>query len=129
MHFTASTGRIPECRRHAVGLARDAGASEHALRVVALLTTEAVTNAIHHGPAAGTVSLDVTCDDGCVHVAVGDASAAPPVLRRVEPAAGGGRGVMLVDTLASAWGVDLGDDGTKVVWFEVPLDAAGWPDL
>lgn len=125
MRFAADISRIPASRRWAVGLARAEGASEHALRLVALLTTEAVTNAVRHGPPGGEVRLDVRRDGGAVRVVVRDASPSLPVVQHVPPTAQGGRGVMLIDTLASAWGVERGPDGTKSVWFLVPLAADG----
>lgn len=33
--------------------------------------------------------------------------------------AGSGRGVVIVEEVASAWGVERKDDGSKQVWFEV----------
>jgi anti-sigma regulatory factor (Ser/Thr protein kinase) len=95
--------------------------------VVALLTTEVVANAVLHGH--GDVVLELACGDGVVQVAVSDASPDLPVLRRAPPEAVGGRGVALVDTLASRWGVQTpartaAEAGTgtgtgKTVWFEL----------
>ncbi len=128
MRFAADLGRIPPCRHWAVERARELGATEHALRLIALLTTEVATNAVRHGPPGGEVLLELHGGDGAVRISVRDASPSLPVVKNVEPTAPGGRGVMLVDTLASDWGVERAGDGTKTVWFEVPLDAPG-PDV
>lgn len=123
MRFAADLHRIPECRRWAVEHARAEGATEHALRLVALLTTEATTNAVRHGPPGGEVRLELRRRGNRVRVSVRDASPSDPVVKHVGPSAAGGRGVMLIDTLADDWGVVHEPGGTKVVWFDVPLDA------
>lgn len=55
MRFTADVARIPHARRWVVRQASGAGASAEALRIVALLASEVVTNAVQHGPAGGEV--------------------------------------------------------------------------
>jgi hypothetical protein len=47
---------------------------------------------------------------------------------RREPAAGdvSGRGLGIVDAMADAWGIDVGD-AAKTVWFEIPLAAPRAP--
>lgn len=83
---------------------------------VLLLVSELVTNAVLHARTDARVTAAV--HDGRITVAVGDDDPhhAPVVADRGAMATNG-RGVMLVDTLASSWGVDLRDD-SKVVWFE-----------
>lgn len=90
--------------------------------MIALLTTEAVTNAIRHGPADGEVEVSVTRRRGALRVTVRDQSPVAPVLRGARPSSPDGRGIMLIDHLSTRWGVDHGR-GTKSVWFEVPLRA------
>jgi hypothetical protein len=51
-------------------------------------------------------------------VEVSDGSHELPRPRRVGPDAEGGRGLALVDALASDWGTTTTDDG-KIVWFEL----------
>ncbi|MBX9245236.1 ATP-binding protein [Actinotalea ferrariae] len=128
MRFAADLGRVPACRHWAVELARAEGASEHALRLVALLTTEAATNAVRHGPPGGEVRLELVRRGDRVRISVRDASPSLPVVKHVEPSSPGGRGVMLIDVLSGDWGVEQESGGTKTVWFEVPLAAEG-PDL
>ncbi|NIZ89650.1 ATP-binding protein [Kineococcus rubinsiae] len=93
---------------------------ESARQVVELLTSELVANAVLHG--AAPFALDVDCDPRAVHVAVSDASPHPPQLRHASPEATGGRGIALVDMLATAWGHNLGPNGQgKVIWFTYDL--------
>lgn len=83
---------------------------------VELLVSELITNAIVH--ASSAPELEVRLSTQSVHVAVHDAEPSLPELR--VPASGqpGGRGLHLLNTLASRWGADPSDIG-KVVWFEI----------
>lgn len=84
--------------------------------MVELLTTELATNAVLHAHSAFDLALKV--DPTVVRVEVGDAS---PVIPRptVTPLDSvRGRGLFLVETMSSRWGVDGEVDG-KRVWFEV----------
>ena len=95
--------------------------------LAALLVSELVSNVIRH--AATTFEVVVTIEDS-VRVEVRDGAAIteafrdlvanPP--RRVAPSASSGRGLMLISTLASRFGLeDRGAHG-KSVWFELPID-------
>ncbi len=84
---------------------------------VELLTSEVVTNAIVH--AQSGTQLAVQVDDHSVRVAVRDTSPRVPARRLGRLDDVSGRGVVIVDELASAWGVDHERHG-KRVWFEVP---------
>ena len=120
MRFPADPSWISRARRSVTQTAQDAGASPHALRIVALLTSEAVANAVVHGPAQGEVRVEAVSDGRVLRVSVRDQSTRMPVRREVAVTAHGGRGVMLIDRLARRWGVDRERDG-KTVWFEVSL--------
>jgi serine phosphatase RsbU (regulator of sigma subunit)/anti-sigma regulatory factor (Ser/Thr protein kinase) len=86
--------------------------------VAALLVSELVTNAVVH--AASGVELQVDVADTTVTVRVRDADTGPLVMR----AGGGseldegGRGLLLVDRLADAWGTEH-HGGRKTVWFRL----------
>jgi len=99
-------------------LAADVGA--HCLDTVVLLTSEIVTNAVLH--ASGCVRLRVWLNPAWVRVEVADSSPVPPTLRNYGPEAATGRGMRLVSTLTTRWGVDPDPDG-KSVWFEVAVSA------
>ena len=111
--------RIPASRRWVVDRAQEAGAGPGSLRIIALLASEAVTNAVQHSPEGGHVDLAVERREAAVRVSVRDDNPTPPVLLEVPPTAHGGRGVMLIDRLSDRWGVDPHPDGGKTVWFEV----------
>ncbi len=89
--------------------------------VTELLVTELVANVVTHVGAPMTVRVHRQPDR--VRVEIEDPSREAPVVR--HPSAGDehGRGMLLVDQLANAWGVDVRDDG-KTVWFELDVSTA-----
>lgn len=80
-----------------------------------LLTSELVTNAVRH--ARTPFEVEVVCD-GAVRVVVRDGSAEPPMVQHPEPDELGGRGLLLVEALATRWGFEANGQG-KTVWFEL----------
>ena len=84
---------------------------------VELLTSEVVTNAIIHGRSGPQLAVEV--DGTVVRVAVHDLSPEVPVRRLGQVDDVSGRGVVIVEELASAWGVEREGSGAKRVWFEV----------
>lgn len=84
---------------------------------VELLTSEVVTNAIIHGRSGPLLAVDVK--EFVIRVAVGDVSPELPVRRGGRLDDVSGRGVLIVEELASAWGVERERNGSKRVWFEV----------
>ncbi|MEU8822790.1 ATP-binding protein [Streptomyces sp. NPDC048636] len=73
-----------------------------------LLTSELVTNAIRHGACQedkGFIELVLWPADGHYWLAVSDPGAGKPVLAHPSSDAENGRGLLLVDRLASAWTV------------------------
>jgi anti-sigma regulatory factor (Ser/Thr protein kinase) len=80
-----------------------------------LLTSELATNCVLHARTDYVVRVAV--DEGLVRVEVADRE---PDLPHVDER---GRGLRLVEDLATAWGTDPCVDGPgKVVWFEVAGD-------
>jgi anti-sigma regulatory factor (Ser/Thr protein kinase) len=94
---------------------------------IALLVAELATNAVRHGRVAGrNFRLAVTLDARLVRIAVTDAQAeSRPVLSHTNSVATSGRGLCLVDALATRWGVGEGELGAvgKTVWCEYELDS------
>jgi DNA-binding NarL/FixJ family response regulator len=84
---------------------------------VELLITELVTNGVQH--AASDVDVRIAVGATTVRVEIGDRSPTEPVARTTKPNEPGGRGMHIVEKVASRWGVDLRRTG-KCVWFEVP---------
>ncbi|HZG95592.1 MAG TPA: ATP-binding protein [Mycobacteriales bacterium] len=90
---------------------------DSAVDSVELLTSELVTNAVVH---AGTdVQVVLEASDGHIHVEVIDLNRRPPVVRFTPyDDLQTGRGLTLLENVASAWGVDTLERG-KSVWFDV----------
>ncbi|MEA2267651.1 MAG: hypothetical protein QOC64_261 [Solirubrobacteraceae bacterium] len=112
----AAPGSVPLARRVVTLFATGAGAGVRA-DDLDLLTSELVTNAIVHAslPPDAQVTVHARVDDGAVHVSVQDDGPGVrglPAPTRRETA--GGRGLHLVETLASGWG-----SGPGAVWFRL----------
>jgi anti-sigma regulatory factor (Ser/Thr protein kinase) len=123
MRFPADLAAVRPARQWAAQSVRDHGASYAAERLVTLLASELVTNAVKYGPTAGTVTIEAHYTDTTVRIAVGDGNPEPPVMLDPSPREVGGRGMRLIDKLSTAWGVDPHPDAGKTVWFEVDLSA------
>jgi anti-sigma regulatory factor (Ser/Thr protein kinase) len=84
-----------------------------------LLADELVTNAVVHARTPLRVRLELRGD--LLHIGVRDDS--PRLLRLIpcDPGAESGRGLRLVEALATAWGVHPARDGGKVVWCTMRL--------
>ena len=83
-----------------------------------LCTSELVTNAVIHSGTSSSVT--VQADREYVLVLVQDRGGRGAVRRaeELDPESVSGRGLSLVDALASAWAAEHSTDGTTV-WFEL----------
>lgn len=106
---------IASVRRFAVQACRQSGMG-FLCDTVALLVSEVATNALVHG--TGDVQVRVITEDSMLRVEVSDDSPTMPTPRTADPMEEGGRGLALVASLASDWGVHRAGVG-KVVWFEL----------
>jgi anti-sigma regulatory factor (Ser/Thr protein kinase) len=87
-----------------------------------LLVSEVVTNAVVHGRP--TITLSVSLYPPGIGVAVHDTGDQMPVASptRPEPGSASGRGLLIVQALASTWGVIPSDPPPgKTVWFQLAL--------
>lgn len=92
--------------------------------VTELLATELVANVVTH--VGRPMTLRVYRSPSTMRVEIDDPSSQVPVVRHPGQADEHGRGVLLVDQLANAWGVELRGDSTggKTVWFEIDVSTA-----
>lgn len=115
--FEASYGcdpaQVGPAREFAVASVPDAAVAD-ALR---LAVSELATNAVIHARTPFTLRI-VRRGSGTVRVSVTDGSVAVPVRQERRPDAAGGRGISIVEDLASEWGVEP-HPGGKTVWFEL----------
>lgn len=80
---------------------------------------ELVANAHEHGSAPRRCRLVLQAAQARLRVEVDDSGAGDPYVRTPDRA--GGRGMVLIDGIATAWGV-IRYEGFKSVWAELPLD-------
>lgn len=114
----ARPSSIRTARHWAVKHAQDADLPLTVVRVVELLTSEVVANAVAHAPSE-PIRVRARVRPGSFTVSVTDVGTDLPVLRSTGPEVPGGHGMRLVDRLATEWGVrSHGGDG-KTVWFTV----------
>lgn len=94
-------------------------AHEHGLAAddLALVVSELVTNAMRYGTPP--VELEIGCCEHCITVVVADGTPGRPAAGDPGPDAEGGRGLLLVEKLASQIGVRPHPPG-KAVWAELP---------
>ncbi len=97
-------------------LCTETGLPGELCETAALLTSEMVTNSLLHGRS--DARLAVTVDETGVLVEVGDDDVRRPRRLRNETDALVGRGIRIVDHLATEWGTYPTPSG-KVVWFRL----------
>lgn len=90
---------------------------EGLLDTVNLLVSELVTNSIVHADSAADIAVLLKPDS--LRIEVTDHGELMPVVEDADDNATSGRGMALVESLSSSWGVVPGPD-EKTVWFEVP---------
>lgn len=79
-----------------------------------IAVTEMVNNVVAH--ARTPMAVRIALGNGALHAAVRDYSRRLPTFRGlVSPDSAGGRGLLLIDSLARRWGTTALDDG-KIVW-------------
>lgn len=118
-----SVWRVPQAvgqaRRYTRRVLRRWGVESMADTVL-LVVSELVTNALVH--TDGRVRLDLTLLADRLRVAVADSSPRTPMKPTVIGwEATGGRGILLVEAVSSAWG-SVPVSGGKQVWAEIPIE-------
>jgi anti-sigma regulatory factor (Ser/Thr protein kinase) len=117
--------RIFPAEVRSAGLARSfveqelAGYDSHLVDDVVMTTSELAANAVVHGGSEFVVTI--AHSPAGLRLSVADSGPGQPTLRsdRIGPA---GRGLYLVDALATRWGVERKTEG-KVVWAQFELSA------
>ena len=104
----------PRLARHALLPIFD-GPDDPIADAVTLTASELVTNVVRHTDSAGVMQAWDPRPDIPLRLEVADHDTAVPILR--DNAVVGGRGMVIIDTVADAWGVEPTSEG-KVVWAE-----------
>jgi anti-sigma regulatory factor (Ser/Thr protein kinase) len=115
--ITASPRDIRLARRALTHALHEAGL-DSAAPTVALLADELLSNVALHARSSCTITAK--WNDNTIHVEVEDDHPGQPKRRRPDPHASSGRGLGIVEDVATRWGVLRQPSGGKVVWFEVP---------
>jgi len=84
----------------------------------AVVVTELTTNAVEHASSPSRLRLSRTRNG--VRIEVQDAGQGTPEPQAPSETAEGGRGLLIVSALSTAWGIDDAPDG-KTVWAELTL--------
>ncbi|MFH8404717.1 SpoIIE family protein phosphatase [Streptomyces sp. NPDC018019] len=124
----AEPERIAEARGQIRDVLHD-WADEDQVDSAVLMVSEMVTNVLMHTDGDALLVAEITGEKGSrrIRVDVADGSDELPHRRTPGELASSGRGLMLMELLAGAWGVDPRGDG-KSTWFELYEDAAGGPE-
>ena len=122
--FPAEPQSVAAARRFAASLMPE-GSTE--LRETAeLMVSELTTNCIRHVNASFEVSIERTGDS--YYVEVRDEGGGRPAMRSPAPEDVSGRGLRIVDLLATRWGVRYDADAGKTVWFTLSIAPGSSPD-
>ncbi|MEV8586769.1 SpoIIE family protein phosphatase [Streptomyces sp. NPDC051180] len=115
----AEPERIAEARQQLRQLLHD-WADEDQLDSAVLMVSEMVTNVLVHTDGDALLVAEVACAEKSrrLRVEVSDTSDELPHKRHPGEMASSGRGLVLMEMLAHAWGVDPRGDG-KAIWFEL----------
>lgn len=110
---------VPRARHYVSSRLRDGG-GEDLLDVAELATTELVTNALLHGRKP--IEVRIEHEPGMARIEVVDASPVLPMVGLLGDNEMTGRGLALIDALASRWNAQPVAGG-KVVWCELRSSA------
>ena len=118
-HFSKDPVSVRRAREFVAEMLSGSG-SEADLDLIRLLTSELATNAVLHAKGGYRVRVELAPESVRVEIV----NSEPELLLAMrEPSETGGRGLQLLDRLSADWGVESRRD-EKVVWFEVPRQAA-----
>jgi anti-sigma regulatory factor (Ser/Thr protein kinase) len=117
---------VAHAARHARNVVTDAclrWGMPHLVAPAALIISELVSNVVDH--AHTLMTIEVVCRPSHLYLAVQDCATDPPVRRDLDDTIPPvhGRGLILVETAATAWGYDY-QEGGKTVWATVSRDRA-----
>jgi anti-sigma regulatory factor (Ser/Thr protein kinase) len=114
--YRREPGSVSKARRAAVQAYAAYPTIDGAL--VALLVSEAVTNAVLHaaGPDFDVLCLSPSPIDGSVQIEVHDRSRVMPCQRRAAELDEDGRGLALLDLLAAAWRTERTTTGKCLIF-------------
>jgi anti-sigma regulatory factor (Ser/Thr protein kinase) len=124
--FSRATSSVPGARQF---VAESLSALEPEVgETAALLVSELATNAVVHASSDFAVTVVYPTPAGRVRIEVVDGAPGEPAPLRPPPSDPHGRGLLLVASLAHAWGVKkAGRRVGKTIWFELAPAVADAP--
>jgi anti-sigma regulatory factor (Ser/Thr protein kinase) len=123
MRRTKSFAHTPTSVASARNFAGEAlqGALGEARDTIALMISELASNCIRHTDAGFKLTIIQTAAE--IRVEATDRGAGKPRMRTPAPTDPHGRGLQIVDMLATSWGFDALPGGGKTVWFALATQA------
>lgn len=115
LHLRSVAAEVGRARATAGAALASWGCPPEAVDDGRLLVSELVGNAIRHAPGTW-ITLDLMQLGDRLLVEVTDGSTAQPVVHRADPEQEQGRGMYLVQAIASAWGARREGRGRKTTW-------------
>jgi Histidine kinase-like ATPase domain len=111
--FAHAPESVPSARRFAAEAL--VGEPDEVLDAVGLMVSELASNCVRHTDS--DFELTVIKTGAQIRVQATDRAGGEPTMRLAGPADPHGRGLLIIDMLASSWGVDAVPEGGKTVWF------------
>lgn len=127
--LAATPNAVSWARRHTVDILQRWHFPNEGIEVARLIVSELATNAIQHAQPTntsestdlGTIMLMLWPTDYGFILAISDPDPRPPAPRPHDASASGGRGLILIQSMASRWGYSPTQPNPgKIVWAEVP---------
>lgn len=101
------------------------GTPEDVRDAVTLMVSELATNCVRHTDSG--FDLTITQSAAEIRVEATDRARTEPRMRSPGPTDPNGRGLQIVDMLASSWGFKPLPEGGKTVWFALGgVESAAW---
>jgi anti-sigma regulatory factor (Ser/Thr protein kinase) len=121
--ITATPDSVREARERVVETAAERLPADRVAEL-RLVASEVITNAVRHGGSGEPVRIRALVTEEFLCVKVTDAGPGiAPRPRATAPAADGGFGLVLVESLTRRWGMTR-EEGRTRIWFEFDLDQA-----
>jgi anti-sigma regulatory factor (Ser/Thr protein kinase) len=116
----------PAAARHIVGTVLQGWHLEQFHDDLAVMTSELVTNVYVHTPKADSFELELIGSGEGVRLSIADGYSIKPVIKELDPDTPTGRGLRIVQALASRWGSEE-HAGGKRVWVELDRTTSANP--
>lgn len=110
-YLAPDTAMVADARRRATA-ALERWGCDALIPDAQLVLTELLTNAIVHAESSCTVTLELSGTS--LHIEVSDDDPTPPQPQPFDVMREGGRGLLIVSSLASAWGIEPNATGKRV---------------